>query len=228
VDADILRKQVVRKYLMNVREVEDVKMKGFDEAARFHGHICPGLAIGYRVARAAMEMLNVDRPQDEELVAVVENDTCAVDAVQVVSGCTFGKGNLIFKDYGKGAFTFFSRTTNKAFRLTYRGFPSLPGPDGLRMEELKRKIHSADPATEAERREYGQLRSKLVEHILSANTDELLRWAPVQEEPPQPARIRPSITCDQCGEQVMETRTRRKRGRNLCIPCFESREGEKG
>nr|WP_279383444.1 FmdE family protein [Methanobacterium formicicum] len=24
-----------------------------------------------------------------------------MDAIQVITGCTFGKGNLIFKDYGK-------------------------------------------------------------------------------------------------------------------------------
>jgi hypothetical protein len=44
----------------------------------------------------------------------VENDSCAVDAVQVMTGCTFGKGNLIFRDYGKQAYTFMSRATGKA------------------------------------------------------------------------------------------------------------------
>ncbi len=200
----------------------------FDETARFHGHVCPGLAIGYRVATTAMDLLGVDRPRDEELVAVVENDTCAVDAVQVVTACTFGKGNLVFKDYGKGGFSFFSRERGKGLRISYRGFPSLPDADAPRMQQLREKVHSEGSATEAERREYAGLREKLIKHILSCEAEDLLRWQWLEEEPPHPARIRPSIVCDDCGEQVMETRIRRVGGRSLCIPCAERTDWPQG
>ena len=73
----------------------------FEEVSNFHGHSCPGLAFGYRVALAAMDTLAVGHSTDEELVAMVENNSCAVDAIQAMAGCTFGKGNLIFKDHGK-------------------------------------------------------------------------------------------------------------------------------
>jgi len=33
----------------------------FQRCAAFHGHICPGLAIGYRAARLAMERLQESR-----------------------------------------------------------------------------------------------------------------------------------------------------------------------
>jgi len=202
-----------------VREKEP--LRGFEEAVRFHGHVCPGLAIGYRVATTAMNLLETDRPHDEELVAIVENDTCAVDAIQVVTGCTFGKGNLVFKDYGKGGFSFFSRKKKEGFRIRYREFPHLSDADGARMEELKRKIHFEGSASEAERREYGALREKLIQQMLSCKAEDLLEWRPIQEEPPLPARIRPSVVCDRCGEQVMETRIRKAGGKNLCIPCIE-------
>jgi formylmethanofuran dehydrogenase subunit E len=81
----------------------------YEELIAFHGHSCPGLAIGYRMTKAALFFLGVKRAYDEELVAIVENDACGVDAVQYLSGCTFGKGNLVFKDYGKRVYTFFSR-----------------------------------------------------------------------------------------------------------------------
>lgn len=64
----------------------------FEDAVDFHGHACPGLALGYRVAVAALKHLDVSRVEDEDLVAVVENDACSVDAVQFACGCTFGKG----------------------------------------------------------------------------------------------------------------------------------------
>lgn len=54
---------------------------------------------------------------DEEVVAVVETDIRAVDAVQFLTGCTFGKGNLIHRDYSKNAFTFVCRSDEKAIRV---------------------------------------------------------------------------------------------------------------
>jgi hypothetical protein len=53
---------------------------------------------------------------DEEVVAVVETDMCAVDAIQSLTECTFGKGNLLHHDYGKNAYTFFRRSDGRAIR----------------------------------------------------------------------------------------------------------------
>ena len=94
----------------------------FAEAAAFHGHVCPGLALGYRAAETALERLRTGRAEDEELVTIAETDACGVDAIQVLTGCTVGKGNLFFKNYGKHAFTFINRLTGDAVRIT--GNPS--------------------------------------------------------------------------------------------------------
>jgi len=53
-----------------------------------------------------------DRSKDEELVAIVENISCAFDAIQVINGCTCGKGNLVFKDMGS-MFTHISKEALK-------------------------------------------------------------------------------------------------------------------
>ena len=84
----------------------------------FHGHICPGSAIGYKASEAGLNELKSNISQDEKIIAIVENDSCAVDAVQVITGCTFGKGNLIFMDHGKQVYTFINRTTNDAVRVS--------------------------------------------------------------------------------------------------------------
>jgi formylmethanofuran dehydrogenase subunit E len=194
-------------------------LSSFEEAADFHGHVCPGLAIGYRVAETALRLLEVERPHDEELVAIVENDTCAVDAIQVVTGCTFGKGNLVFNDYGKGVFSFFSRDKKKGIRIRYREFPSLPESEQARLKVLQEKIRSGDSVTENERREYSGLRRTLIRSILDCAAEDILDWRSLQGYPPPAARIRPSIVCEGCGEQVMETRIVDVSGRKLCIPC---------
>jgi len=100
----------------------------WEDAKKFHGHECGGLAWGYKVGLFALEKLKFDRSSDEELVAIVENDSCAVDGIQVVTGCTFGKGNLIFRDYGKHVYTFFNRSTGKGIRVSRK--------KGVRVEDI--------------------------------------------------------------------------------------------
>src|SRR5574337_379297 len=111
------------------------------DTIQFHGHLCPGLALGYRVAKAALRELHADRPHDEELVAVVENDSCAADAVQFITGCTFGKGNLIFRDYGKHVYTFYNLRTGQCIRVSedFRGFEN-----DQRFSELKKRQEAGE------------------------------------------------------------------------------------
>ncbi len=184
------------------------------ETIQFHGHLCPGLALGYRVARAALRELGAERPRDEELVAVVENDSCAADAVQFITGCTFGKGNLIFRDYGKHVYSFYNRRTGKGIRVSedYRGFENDP-----RYGELKkRQAAGADVRQEMQ----GILMEKAAA-ILRAGDDELMRIETATGPAPSEARIRSSIRCAQCGERFMESRGRVRDGKIVCIPCFE-------
>lgn len=44
-----------------------------DKVAEFHGHMCPGLAIGIRVAELALREIG-PHSSDEEVVAIVETD----------------------------------------------------------------------------------------------------------------------------------------------------------
>lgn len=92
-------------------------LSNWEKAINFHGHACPGLAYGVRASEIALEKLASERAKDEELVAIVETDACSVDGIQVITGCTLGKGNLIFKDIGKQAFTFALRKSEKAIRI---------------------------------------------------------------------------------------------------------------
>ncbi|MFO8034846.1 MAG: FmdE family protein [Candidatus Bipolaricaulota bacterium] len=165
----------------------------YEEAVRFHGHSCPGLAIGYRMTVAGLKALGVERAGDEELVAIVENDACGVDAVQYLAGCTFGKGNLVFHDYGKPVYTFLSRRSGRAVRVLghRRGMPP-----GLRED-----------------------REACISWLLTAPIEEVVSCRTVDVEPPPPARLHSSGLCAACGERVMETRLREVDGRLLCIPC---------
>jgi formylmethanofuran dehydrogenase subunit E len=165
----------------------------YRDILRFHGHDCPGLAIGYRMALAAMTALGAIRADDEEIVAITENDACGVDALQCLTGCTFGKGNLIFRDFGKQVYTLYSRATGKGVRVAYHD-DRIP-PD-LEDDRTARTRYLLDPA----------------------NSDFITVTEVVVDEPPK-ARKRDSVICAVCCEPVMETRTRELNGQSVCIPC---------
>ena len=106
----------------------------FDDVIQFHGHACPGLALGYRVANLALKELGL-RARDEELVAIVENNSCAVDAIQFICGCTFGKGNFIYRDFGKQVYTFFKRPNTEALRIAVKWEAPAEDPETMAMWE---------------------------------------------------------------------------------------------
>lgn len=172
------------------------------EAVEFHGHLCPGLVVGYLAAKVGLERLGADRAEDEELIAIVENDSCAVDAVQMVTGCTFGKGNLFLRDYGKMVFTFAVRPSGRAVRvgLKHRTAPNIEqAPEGMQ-DRRERKIQD----------------------MLQQPAHELFSIREEKVALPETARIHQSAICQRCGETVMETRARSVVGSLLCIPCAEA------
>lgn len=93
----------------------------YKKAAQFHGHACPGLAIGVRAAAIALEALEVTDIQSHGLYCVAESSACYIDGIQVLFGTTMGKGNLSFHPSGKSAFSFYNE--DKALRLVTRDFP---------------------------------------------------------------------------------------------------------
>ncbi|WP_207259969.1 FmdE family protein [Desulfovibrio sp. Huiquan2017] len=162
-----------------------------DAAIAFHGHSCPGLAIGIRAVELAERELG--ELGELDLVAVAETDMCGVDAIQFLTDCTLGKGNFIHRDYGKKAFSFFDRTSGRGFRALLRDTgPSRPGED----------------------------REAAIRHFMTLPLDDMFAVTPLACPPPRPAAVLESLRCAQCGEMTMESRTRRYGGKTYCIPCF--------
>ncbi len=186
----------------------------------FHGHLCPGLTMGVRAAAIALREIG-PHAADEEVVAIVETDMCAVDAIQALTGCTFGKGNLIHRDHGKNAYTFIRRSDGKAIRIATRtdAWP----PDNPERQTLGEKI-AAGTASADERQRYWELHAERALAVMTIPEERLFEVREVTVKVPGPARVHTSIRCDACGEMTMETRIRCLDGRNLCIPCFEEVE----
>jgi formylmethanofuran dehydrogenase subunit E len=203
-------------------DVKSFEMNTFEEAVEFHGHACPGLALGYRVALFALKALG-KRAADEELVAIVENSSCAVDAVQLLTGCTFGKGNLVFRDYGKQVYTFVNRpsgnesaTRGEGVRISVNWTsPEETTEEKQMWDRYMKGDHSAEVLKAVHNR-----KAKKINVILGAEDEDLFKFTKGEFDLPDEAKIYPSLRCAMCDEKVMEPRARVRDGKIVCFPCF--------
>jgi formylmethanofuran dehydrogenase subunit E len=189
----------------------------FSEVAKFHGHTCPGLTLGYMAAEAGINALSVERDVDEELVTIIENDACGVDAVQVVTGCTMGKGNLIFQDHGKQVYTFINRANGDAVRVALKASFTVDEQDP-EIAKLRPKVMSGK-ATKKEEDEFHRRMEKVSESMRAAPVEKIFSVKHVKAKIPEKARIFASVKCSKCGEMVAESRARVEDGGFVCIPC---------
>lgn len=189
----------------------------YQKVIDFHGHCCPGLTIGYLAAKAALTQLQVERAEDEELVAIVESDGCGIDAIQVLLGCTIGKGNLIYKDHGKQAYTVGSRKTGQAVRLVAQN-SSVPLTAG--QEALRTAVYEGQATAEQEAA-WQELQQERIRKLLATPPETLFKIQTVDLKLPAEAKIFNSVTCEYCGEKVMEARARLKNGKIACLACTE-------
>lgn len=191
-------------------------MKDFNEAVAFHGHTCGGLAMGYKACELAIEKLGLSFSEDEEVVCITETDSCTVDAIQVVLGCTAGKGNLFINNWGKNAFSFYRRDNDTSIRLVAN--PECM-PVNSEMAELRPKVFSGK-ATQEEIDRFHTLSHLGIENILNTPAANMFLVKEATEPLPGHARIYNNVICSICGEQVAEGLAPVIDGKHVCIPCL--------
>ncbi|OEU49102.1 MAG: hypothetical protein BA862_09525 [Desulfobulbaceae bacterium S3730MH12] len=184
--------------------------------AEFHGHICMGLTLGYMAAKLGLQYLAEKRAVDEELICIAETDACGCDAIQVLTGCTFGKGNFIYRDIGKMAFTFASRTTGEGVRLAMR--PNVMAPS-VEEQELMEKMRSGG-ASKEDIQKYEVMHETRSQALFDGGPDAFFTLEEMTITLPQKARMAPSKLCDKCGEPVMQTKLQVVGDKQFCRDCF--------
>lgn len=136
-------------------------------AVAFHGHLCPELAIGYRAALIARARLGFGRGDQGPQSVLVQAPSSAADAIQYLTGCTVGKGNLVMEDHGCHAFCF----ENQRGRLLLKVLPGVldKAPELREIEE-----EAARGSVSRERRARYQAEvDRLVRRILEAPDEAL-------------------------------------------------------
>ena len=167
-------------------------MKTWQDCVAFHGHECGGLTIGYKASLYAIALLNLEFSDDEQVVCIAENDACGIDGIQVMLGCSIGKGNLLFHMRGKQAFSFYNRKTGASVRLVLK-----PRPEGMTKADSFAYYQSCEPKDMFD-----------------------VKDATIQL--PEKARLFDSYVSDCCGETTGANWIRLAGDKKLCLDCYES------
>jgi len=172
-------------------EIFDVHL---EEAAKFHGHACVGIAMGTKMTLAAMQALGLDPSRKtRDLIVYAEIDRCMTDAVQAITGCSLGRRSLKHVDYGKFAATFVNVATGKAVRASIREDFSTRG-----------------------------LKEEVIRSIAQTSYDDMVILQEVQVTIPEtdlPGPPRERVVCAACGERVVDGRAAVHDGATYCKAC---------
>lgn len=185
----------------------------------FHGHECPGVAFGVRVAEAVLDRLG--RP-DGGLVGVTETDACAVDALQVITGCTMGKRTLVLEDNGRNVFTFWDRAAGRGVRV--RALADSVVYRTPELWQLSDKIGDGT-ATEEEQARFATLQDERIAKLLELPDKEFLAVEDIEAAAPQTKAVAPVDLCEECGEPTSVETLHDHRGRMVCPPCHLAAHG---
>ena len=145
-----------------------------------------------------------DPAKSRDLLAYVEIDRCATDAIQTVTGCKLGNRTLKYFDYGKVAATFVNVATAQAVRVVAR-------------EDSRDAVSEYAPAglnkKEAQCRAYAEMPEHKLFDVMPVHVD-----VPPHDLPGRPVT---RVICDACGEGINDAREVQLPGRTVCRSCAD-------
>lgn len=203
-----------------VREGKNEEL--LERAAVLHGHFCPGLAMGVKASLIALQQLNLEHDGMEDVLTIVETNSCFSDGVQYVTGCTFGNNALVYRDLGKTGATFVKRG-EKGVRIMKKKdsrdnwenrFPEY--------SELFEKVVKYRKGTQEDRKKMMEIAKEISHFVVDLEPEKLFKIKEKDVTLPEYAPIHESYICEKCGESVMSTRTVKKEGKTFCLLCGEA------
>lgn len=194
------------------------------KAGELHGHFCPYVALGVRAGHLALTELGIQQNLGmEEVIAIVEINSCFADGIQMVTGCTFANNALIYRDLGKTAVTVATRdgsAVRVALRADYADRFDERFPEASAL--FRKIVRDRQEPTPEEQAELTRLWAETSLRQLDIPADELFTVQHLQIEMPAYAPILASARCSVCGENIMESRARVKNGQPICISCAQA------
>ena len=191
----------------------------FQEVVDFHRHLCLDIAIGYRAATALVREMGDELKNMKEVVALVGNETCALDAIQEVTGCTFGKRNLYLSRIGKPVYILQNTKTGSAVRAYCAYWETFDHSD---LRTLRKAVKKLD-ASPDQKAALQKLTEEKINEILAAPESDLFSIKRVTLPPPPKSGKYEAAPCGVCGEHVDVALLTEEKGQRLCLECLKEK-----
>jgi formylmethanofuran dehydrogenase subunit E len=177
-----------------------------EESAARHDHLCPRQVLGARIGLAGMAVLGIQTSKiDKRTLIIAETDGCFIDGLEAATGASVGHRTLRIEDYGKVGATFIDVRSGRAVRVAP-------------LANIRRRAASCVQG--ARSRYHAQLEA--YQHMHDGemfSLSEVSLTTPVQTLISRPG-VR--VTCNQCGEEIINEREATRDGMILCRACAGS------
>ena len=174
-----------------------------ERSSREHSHLCPRQVLGVRIGLAGLKALGFrEPPPKRQMLAICETDGCFVDGITAATECTVGHRSLRIADYGKIAATFVDVRSERAVRVAPVG-------------DARQRAGIFLP--EEPRTYFAQLKAYQL-----MPDEELLVFQDIELNTPVSqilARPGARLSCDSCGEEIINERQVTQDGSTLCRAC---------
>ncbi len=175
-------------------------------SARDHSHLCPRQILGVRIGLRGMLALQLEPNRgSKRLLVITETDGCFADGLSAATNCTIGHHTLRVEDYGKTAATFIDTQTGKTVRVA----PAL---------DIREQAFAIVP--DEPRHYFAQMQAyRIMPDEAMLTVQEVILNTPIEEIVSRPGM---RISCDMCGEEIMNEREIRCEDSIRCKSCTGS------
>jgi formylmethanofuran dehydrogenase subunit E len=190
---------------------EDDRVRCLVKTGEIHGHFCPGSALGVMAALYGLRQLGEEAVRtdgiNEHLMAVVEINSCFVDGIQAVSGCTLGNNALVYRDLGRTAVTFAIRGSERGIRVRARpDFLSLVNQLVPEFRPLMETVIQKRAGGAEEQAAFREAAKKAAFALIRQPYEDILIAEETCADLPAKAPITESVVCPGCGEMIMASK----------------------
>ncbi len=199
------------------RERKMIVNMALKRIADFHGHLCPDLVIGGKLCEYIQQMLPISEPANGIATMIAENNTSALDAIQVVLGVTMGNQRLKIMDLGKHNYIIIPTKETDRFRmvLNHQDFKDEEAYKRLSQKVLDNTILMDEVVC------LQLMVDERVKYLLRQPPESLFRIEPIERDRQLPEMPTCYLTCCQCNEQVLSSHAIEYGDRIYCLSCFQ-------
>ena len=184
-----------------------------------HGHYCPGLSMGIICSVYAVNQINQFSDGMEDIIAIIEINSCFADSIQYITGCTIGNNSLIFKDYGKTAFSLVKRDgtgLRLSVKQSYREKMTKHFPE---FQKYFNKVVIEKNREKKLLQDFKKNAKKVSFKLLNWNINDIFKIEKIKINIPDYAPIRESVVCSKCGETIMKEKEVKEQDKIYCKKC---------